>query len=50
MIQQMGVHVPVLHTSPVAQFVPSATLLHCVVLALGWQLWQALVGFGALDE
>jgi hypothetical protein len=41
---------PVLHTSPVAQLVPFATLLHCVVLALGWQLWQALVGFSVLDE
>src|SRR5262245_57055135 len=36
-----------LHTLPVAQPVPSARLLHAVVLTAGWQLWQVLAGLTA---
>jgi len=31
---------------PVPQHVPSALLVHAVVLEAGWQVWQAFVGFG----
>jgi hypothetical protein len=27
------------------QLVPFVTLVHCVVLVLGWHVWQALLGF-----
>jgi hypothetical protein len=46
-MKHSALQVPALHTSPVAQLVPSASLLHAVVLAVGWQLWQALPGFAA---
>jgi hypothetical protein len=40
---------PALHTSPVAQLVPFATLLHAVVLAPGSQIKQALLVFASPD-
>jgi hypothetical protein len=36
-------HVPPEHVAPLV------TLVHAVVLALGWQLWQPLPGFAAPD-
>jgi hypothetical protein len=36
---------PSLQTACVPQLVPSAMLLHAVVLTEGWQVWQPLVGF-----
>jgi hypothetical protein len=44
---QPAPQVPAPQTSPVAQLVPFATLLHAAVSVSGWQLWQAFVGFGA---
>jgi len=42
------VHAPTLQILPDAQPVPSVTALHALVLVAGWQLWQALLGSGAL--
>jgi len=42
-------HAPLEQTWPLPQPVPSVTLLHAVVLVPGWQLWQALFGFGVVD-
>jgi hypothetical protein len=45
-------HAPAWQRSPVTplQAVPSepATVVHPLVLAVGWQLWQELAGFAAL--
>jgi len=38
-----------LHTSPVAQTVPLATVVHWLVLVPGWHVWQALAGFVVPD-
>jgi hypothetical protein len=42
-------HTPVLHTCPVPHEAPSALVVHAVVLAPGWQVWQPLVEFAAPD-
>jgi len=34
----------------VPQLVPLATVLHVLVLAADWQLWQALLGFSVPDD
>jgi hypothetical protein len=47
--KQSAAQLPALQTSPAAQLVPFATLLHAVVLLPGWQFKQALVGFAAPD-
>jgi hypothetical protein len=48
-MKQSIAQVPALQTSPAAQLVPFATLLHSVVLVPGWQLWQAFAGFAWPD-
>jgi hypothetical protein len=48
-MRQSAAQVPATQISPVAQLVPSAALLHAVMLFVGTQLWQiVLAGFGAL--
>jgi hypothetical protein len=44
-MKQSDVHVPLLHTSPVAQPVPSGTLDQVVVEVAGVQTWQTFIGF-----
>jgi hypothetical protein len=48
-MKQSAAQLPALQTSPAAQLVPFATLLHSVVLVAGWQLRQAFVGFAVPD-
>ena len=45
-----ALHAPVLHTFPEPQLVPSARLLHIVVLVPGWHVWHELAGFAVPDE
>src|SRR5271170_2436603 len=42
-------HCPLTQICPLPQAVPSAIELHAVVLALGWQLWQLLLGLACPD-
>jgi hypothetical protein len=42
-------HFPLTQISPAPQFVPSATLLHVEVLAVGRQAWQTFAGLIAPD-
>ena len=44
-MKQSARHDPALHTSPVAQDVPSGSFDHVVVDEAGVQTWQALAGF-----
>jgi hypothetical protein len=44
-MKQPTPQLPLLQTACEAQLVPFAMLLHAVVLAEGWQLWQLFVGF-----
>jgi hypothetical protein len=48
-MKQPEAQTPTLQTSPVAQLVPFATLVHAVVLVPGWQVSQAFVGFAVPD-
>jgi len=43
-MKQPAPHAPPLQTSPPPQPVPFATLLHAVVLAIGWQLMHVFAG------
>src|ERR1700679_2838643 len=44
-MKQSATQVPLLHTSPDAQLVPSGSLDHVVVEVAGAQTWQAFAGF-----
>src|SRR5580698_5926362 len=44
-MKQSDAHIPLLHTSPAAQPVPSGTLDQVVVEVAGVQTWQAFAGF-----
>jgi hypothetical protein len=41
------VHVPATQDIIPPQLVPSAAVLHAVVLVAGWQTWQGFAGFAA---
>jgi hypothetical protein len=43
-MKQPGVQVPALQTWPPPQLVPVASGVKLVVLIVGWQVWQALLG------
>jgi len=42
-----ALHVSLVHARPSSVHAAPSALLHDVVLALGWHVWQPLLGFGA---
>jgi len=47
-MKQPDSHAPPLHTAPVPQPIPSVTLVHAVVLVVGWHDWHASAAFSVL--